>query len=166
MQACDPSLLRWRQHACGFTLVELIIVLVMVGVLAVFVAPRTTSTQIITLPAVGERLIATIRYAQSLSMSQGQRYRINFTGSTYQITDMAGGLIVQPVSASPDATSVAPATLSGYNPPLINSYLAFDGRGVPYVSATVALAGSATITVTAGSETKNIVIAPETGRVR
>lgn len=140
--------------------------LVIVGLLAVFAAPRLTATQGITLSAVTAQLAANIRYTQSLAMSRGQRYRINFAANSYQITDMGGAPVVQPVTASTAPISVAPATLSGYNPPLTGDYVAFDGRGVPYVSATAPLAGTATITLTWGTDASSVVIAPETGRVR
>lgn len=155
-----------RGHIRGFSVLELVIVLVLVAVLAVFAAPRLTTTQSITLPAVAAQLVANIRYTQSLSMSQGKRYRINFTASTYQITDMSGTPIVQPVTAATGAISVAPASLTGFNPPLTNSYVAFDSKGVPYTNATTVLAATATITLTSGSDTSSIVIAPETGRVK
>ena len=152
----------------GFSLLELVTVLLMVGILAVFAAPRLFTIQSITLPAVAAQLVSNIRYAQSLSMSQGQRYRVNFTATTYQITDMSGVPIVQPVTASTAAISVSPATLSGYNLSLINNYVAFDTKGAPYISATAALAApaTATITLTSGSDTSTITIAPETGRVK
>ena len=150
----------------GFSLIELVTVLVIVGILAVFAAPRLFTVQSITLPAVAAQLLANIRYTQSLAMSQGQRYRINFTATTYQITDMSGAPIVQPVTASTAAISVSPATLSGYNPPLTNNYVAFDTKGVPYTSATAALAATATIILTSGSDTSNMTTAPETGRVK
>lgn len=159
-----PSLERGR--ARGFTVIELVFVLVIVGLLAVFVAPRLITTSSITLPAAAAKLAASIRYTQSLAMSRGQRYRINFAGATYQITDMGGAPIVQPTTASTAAVSVAPATLSGFNPPLTGGYVAFDSKGVPYVSATTALAGTATVTLTAGSDVASVTIAPETGHVR
>lgn len=155
-----------RGRICGFSLIELVTVLALVGILAVFAAPRLFTVQSITLPSVAAQLNANIRYAQSLSMSQGQRYRINFTATTYQITDMSGVPIVQPVTASTAAISVSPAIMSGYNPPLTNNYLAFDTKGVPYSSATTALAATATIILTAGSDTSSVAIAPETGRVK
>lgn len=140
--------------------------LVMVGVLAVFAAPRLFTTQSITLPATAAKLAASIRYTQSLAMSRGQRYRINFAGGTYQITDMGGAPIVQPLTASTAPVSIAPVTLSGFNPPLTGGYVAFDTRGVPYVSAATVLAGTATITLTAGTEAASVSIAAETGYVR
>ena len=151
----------------GFSLVELVTVLVIVGILAVFAAPRLFTVQSITLPAVAAQLVANIRYTQSLSMSQGQRYRINFTATTYQITDMLGGT-VQPSTPSTGTAlvSVLPAALNGYNPPLTLNYVAFDTKGVPYTSATALLLATATITLTSGSDTSTITIAPETGRVK
>ena len=162
----DTSSFPQRGRASGFSVLELVLVVVMVGLLAVFAAPRLFTTQGITLPATAAQLAASIRYTQSLAMSRGQRYRINFAAGAYQITDMGGAPIVQPLTASTAAVSVAPATLSGFNPPLTGDYVAFDGKGVPYVDATNALAGTATITLTAGAEVASVAIAAETGHVR
>ena len=156
-----------RGRVGGFTVLELVLVLTIVGILAVFAIPRvSTTTTAVTLSAVTSQVAANIRYAQGLAMSRGQRYRVNFTATTYQITDGSGAPIVQPLTASTAAISVAPATLSGYNPPLTGNYVAFDTKGVPYISATTALAATATITITSGTDTGSVVIAPETGRVK
>jgi prepilin-type N-terminal cleavage/methylation domain-containing protein len=160
-----PSFQR-RGRRNGFSLLELVTVLAIVGVLAVFVIPRVTATQGITLSAVAAQLAASIRYTQSLAMSRGQRYRINFAATAYQITDMGGAPIVQPMTASTAAISVSPATLSGYDPPLTGGYVAFDGKGVPYIDPTTPLASSAAITITSGADAGSVVIAPETGHVR
>jgi len=149
----------------GFTIVELVVILVLLAIVAVLVAPNLSTTAI-TLPAVATRVAETIRYTQSLSMSQGQRYRINFTASTLQITDMGGVAITQPMTSSTAAVSLSPVVLSGYSPPLVNGYVAFDTKGVPYVSTTAALVGNATITLTSGGNTTNLVIKPETGSVK
>ena len=149
----------------GFTIVELVVILVLMAIVAVLVAPQLSTTAI-TLPAVATRLAETIRYTQSLSMSQGQRYRLNFTASTVQVTDMGGVPITQPMTNSTAAVSLSPVVLSTYNPPLTNNYVAFDTRGVPYISATALLAANATITLTSGSEVTTIVIKPETGSIK
>ncbi len=161
----SSSLLR-RGRFLGFSAIELVVVILLVGILAVFAAPRWIGTQVLTLPATTAQLAANIRYTQSLAMSQGQRYRINLTATTYQITDMVGGSVLQPVVGGTAPVTIAGVTLTGFNPPLTNNYVAFDTKGVPYISATAVLAGAATITLTAGAETGSIVIAPETGRVQ
>ena len=150
----------------GFSLIELVIVLLLVGMLAVFAIPRLTRSQSITLPAVAAQVAANIRYTQNLSMSQGQRYRINFTANSYQITDMAGVGITQPVVGGTAPVVISGVVLSGYNPPLTNNYVAFDTMGIPYTSATALLAATATITLTAGADTSSVAIVAETGRVR
>ncbi len=144
---------------------ELLVALVLLGIVAAFVAPNL-STNSITVPAAATKLAQTIRLTQSLAMSRGQRYRIVFTPTSYQIADASGTPIIQPMTNSTAATSVAPISISGYNPPLINSYLAFDSRGVPYVSPTTALSSTLNITLTAGTESTTVVVSAETGRVR
>ncbi len=139
--------------------------LILAGMLAVYAIPRMTTPQSITLPAVANQLIGTIRYAQNLSMSQGQRYRINFAAGSYGITDMSGSTASLPPTAG-TIVLLSPTILSGWNPPLINGYVAFDTRGVPYISATTTLAATVTLTLTSGSDTAVITIAPETGRVK
>ena len=163
----QPSIMG-RAKQGGFTLIELITMMTIIGILAVLVVPRLTG-QAINLSATTAKLAADIRYTQSLAMSQGQRYRINFTASSYQITDINGVAIVYPMTGSTAAVLVSPATLSGYNPPLTNNYVVFDSKGVPYVDSTspgTALAANAVITLTSGSDTSTITIAPETGRVK
>lgn len=165
MAACKAHLFPERVRFGGFTMIELVIVLIVAGLLAVYAIPKLTSPQSITLSAVANQLNGKIRYAQSLSMSQGQRYRINFTASSFGITDMSGGVASLPPTAGTVVT-VSPATLSGWSPPLTNGYVAFDSRGVPYTSATATLASTATLTLTSGSDTASVTIAPETGRVK
>jgi len=157
----------WRRGPrSGFSLLELVAVLAIVGLLAVFVAPRITASQGIALSVVAAQLAANVRHAQTLAMSRGQRYRINLTPNSYQITDMGGAPIVQPLSSGTAPIVVSPAVLSGYNPPMTSGYLAFDGRGVPYIDPATPLAGTATITITSGADVATVVVAPETGHVR
>lgn len=150
----------------GFSLLELVLVLSVVGLLAVFALPRLTSAPGVTLSAVAAQVAGSIRYAQSLAMSRGQRYRVAFTATSYQVTDGGGGAVLQPGGSGMGPVSVTPATLSGFNPPLTAGYVAFDTRGAPYVSATLPLAAAATIVITSGTDTASVTVAPETGRVR
>lgn len=163
VRAARPS---GRRARAGFSLLELVLVLSIVGALAVFALPRLASAPGVTLSAVASQVAGSVRYAQSLAMSRGQRYRVAFTATSYQITDGGGAPIVQPMTSGTGPVSVSPATLSGYNPPLTAGYVAFDTRGAPYVSPTLPLAAAATILITSGADTASITVAPETGRVR
>jgi MSHA pilin protein MshC len=151
----------------GFTLVELVVIILLLGMLAFVVVPRFLSKSAIDVSVTAEQLANDIRYTQSLAMTSGQRNRINLTASTYQITTSSGGLLTHPVTGGTGPITLNGVTLSGWNPPLTNDYVAFDGRGVPYslVTSSTGFAGSATITLTGGGYTRSIVISPETGRV-
>lgn len=155
-----------RGRIAGFSMFELVLVLVIVGVLAVYAMPRLADAPEITLSAASARLAANIRYAQSLAMSRGQRHRVAFTATSYQIAGAGGAAIVQPLTASTAPISVSPATLGGYDPPLAGGYLEFDTRGRPYVDAATPLAGGVTITLTSGAASASVTVAPETGHVR
>jgi MSHA pilin protein MshC len=154
------------RHAKGFTLIELIMVMVLLGVLAAIASMRMPGDGI-NVSAQAEQLASDIRYTQSLAMSRGQRFRINFAAGSYQITDISGTVAqVHPGTGQTAAVDLAPAVLSGYNPPFTNSYLAFDSLGVPYTDTTIAQAVLATLTLTSGGEAITVRVAPQTGRVQ
>lgn len=151
------------QRAHGYTLFEFILVLILASILSA-VAVETWPGSGINVTAQADQLIGDIRYAQSLSMTRGQRYRINFTANSYSITDAAGTTAVpHPMN---NATSV---TLnSGITLTTTHNFLVFDGNGAPYTTATLpgtALASDAVITLTASGATRTIRISPQTGRV-
>ena len=158
--ALPPTRQPARPRTHGFTFLELVAVLLVIGVLAAMALPRVV-TQSINLSAIAAKLASDIRYTQSLSMSQGQRYRINFLSTTtYQITDIigVGTPIAHPITGTA-VISVAPATLSGY------TNITFDSQGVPY-DAAGALAANVVITLAAGSDTRTLTLSPATGRVQ
>ena len=153
------------QKARGFTIIELVIVIILLAILAATVSMRMPGEGI-NLGAQAEQLASDVRYTQSLAMSRGQRFRINFTAGTYQITDAAGVAQNHPSTGLTTAVSLGTTVLSAYNPPLNNSYLAFDSLGVPYTDPTTALAALVTLTLTSSGVAMSITVAPQTGRVR
>ena len=155
-----------RTQAQGFTLIELIMVMVVLGVVATVTAMRMPGAGL-NVSAQAEQLASDIRYTQSLAMGRGQSFRINFTAGTYQITDIGGVAQVHPGTGQTAAISLGTTVLSGYNPPYINSYLAFDSLGVPYTDLTTTTQTSlAILTLTGGGEAYTLRVVPQTGRVQ
>jgi Tfp pilus assembly protein FimT len=151
----------------GFTLMELVVIILLLGILTFTAIPRFLDKGAIDVSVMAEQLANDIRYTQSLAMTSGQRNRINLTATTYQITTSSGGLLTHPVTGGTGPIVLGGVTLSGWSPPLTMDYVAFDGRGVPYslVTSSTGLATNATITLSGGGRARNIVISPETGRV-
>ncbi len=158
-------------RADGFTLIELVAVIVIIAVMAALVVPRTPTQASLTLNARAEQVAADIRYVQSLAMTGGQRYCFTLTPSSpfsgYSMTTGASSCatttahpagFAQPVSVCSSGTCMTA-------PALANSYLQFDTLGQPYTAPTTLLASNAVITITDGSGSQTVTVAPVTGRV-
>ena len=153
-------------HQKGFTLLELVITIIILGALAVFTFSSWTGSTI-NLGGQTQQLANDIRYAQSLAMTKGQRYRwIKTSSNTYQIQNSSGTAITL-------ATGSTTVTLNsgisfGALSNLPNSLVNFDGAGVPYTdtgSPGTALSSTASIPLTSGSDTTTVTVTSSTGRV-
>ena len=157
-----------QRNTAGFTLVEMLAIILIVGILAATVLLRPTGRSIGLAPQ-AQQLANDIRYAQMLAMTRGdQRYCLILATSGYRLgkgsncaTNEAHPALGTTALFALDSTS-----LSGYTATLTNSYVSFDGRGKPYISDAVALNGLATITLTSEGQTRVVTITPETGRVQ
>ena len=72
-------------HSRGFTLVELILVVVVIGILAAVVGPRFFDRQMFDERLYAEEVRAGLRHAQKLALAGGCRIRFSLDASGYQL---------------------------------------------------------------------------------
>ena len=92
------------RHQAGFTLVELVMVIVVIGALAVFVLPRAMDLQIWRLTAYGGELQAQAAAMHRLALAQRRPVVATFTPTGASFDYAAGGTLVSlpcPATISP-----------------------------------------------------------------
>ena len=70
----------------GFSLIELVVVIVLTAILVATFFPRASTKSSLTIAGQAYQLASDIRYVQSLSMTRGQRYCVNLTSTGYSMT--------------------------------------------------------------------------------
>jgi prepilin-type N-terminal cleavage/methylation domain-containing protein len=126
----------------GFTLVELIMVVVLISILAVSFVPKFLDTSAITLAGAAAMATADIRYTQELAMGTNSPKTIVFTTTnTYYTVDSRNVNLPSKVSISSGAT------------------FTFNSLGEPTTG------GGSSVILSAGTDTKTITVESYTGRV-
>ncbi len=151
----------------GFTLIELIMVMVIVGILAVVVAPRFFDADIFKSRGFADQVQATLRYAQKEAIAQHRNVCVAMTVSdiTLKIASASGvasacdtNLVLPGQATNKISTPSAAITLSpaaSFN---------FDALGKPWdVLGTTPSTVQKSITISGA--TNNIVVEAETGYV-
>lgn len=155
-----------RHRAAGFTLMEIIIVLVIVGILSAMAFSRNGSPATYTLLSQGEALAANLRHTQTLATTWSRSLSVGLTSGTngtYTVS-CVNSSTSSPCNASPVTD---PATGSSFSVSLQNNAsisgpasLTIDSSGKPSAAATYTLTSSnATVTVTVAATTGFVTVA-------
>ena len=157
------SSLKTRKRHTGFTLVELIVVLLLVSVLAVVGLSRFTDQSAFSEWGFTEEVTTALRYAQKLAMASGCDTAVAVNSGGYQLKQRAGcksgvfDVLVMLPGGTGDYTGMAP---SGTVVSTLNLY--FDPSGRPWNAGNGTLL-SLVSSISIGAAT--ILIEPETGYV-
>lgn len=147
-----------HRHQDGFTLVELVIVIVVVAVLAAVGIMNSPSPAELSLPSQAEKMASDLRHAQTLAHTSGNRLSLTIdeTNDSYAIGCVAASPCPQAFTGQIEK-GVQLTVTTGPNP------IEFDTLGQPKTTANAAT--SASYTLTYDTSSTKISIAPLTGFV-
>ena len=152
----------------GFTLVEITVVVILIGIIAAAVFARSISIDQINIVGEVDKIRNHIRYAQSMAMKRNDVWVISCDATQYWLSDNI--ITLNPVAlpgATSDRISLADLGVS------MNAFAVyFDPLGIPYHSYTdednntpVTPGNPRNIVISAGSESRTLTVTPQTGWV-
>lgn len=166
MARSGRSALRPLSRAAGFTMVELIVVIVIIGILASMALPRLADSSAMDGRGYASVVTAEIRYAQKLAIAQRRVVCAVPVAGPPQRVDLiyaaggacAGAAVTQPGNTLPYQETAPNGIAVAFSGPL-----AFNGLGQPADPAGNALAAPVTVNITG---VLALTVEQETGHVR
>jgi len=158
-----------RSREAGFTLIEIVVVMILIGVLAALAIPRFP-----TYPTAGvaaRRLLSDVRYAKELSARLQTMSGIYFiSGTQYRvfINNDTSSAAKDPQTGT-DYVVTMSGKLSGVtlSQTFTNSILKFDSLGTPLEGSGsgTAFGAAKSVTVSGSGGPRTVTIEPNTGKV-
>ena len=154
----------------GFTLIEVMLVIMIIAIAAVVAIPMMTSAAGIQLRSAANMIAADLEYAKSMAISRQRMYKVVFDASTetYQIED-SGGVIDHPVRKGFQyiVNFSGDSRLNKVDIVSVNfdstAEVGFDYLGSPYTDDGSDPLNSGAITLQADSTTMTVTVEPVTG---
>lgn len=176
-----------NRRAAGFTIIELVTVIILVGILGAVGASRFFDNTAFDNRAYADQARSIIRYAQKTAIAQNRPIFVRANGDSFAVCSAAAcgaGTLIAPPSGTSSGSSGTRTYCQQNNTYSANwlcegrpsgvaisgaKSLFFDALGRPYNSTdsgTVSTFTQTTMTFTSGGNSAQIVIAPETGYVQ
>lgn len=151
----------------GFTLVELVMVMIITGILAAYALGRSYTAAETTGASQAQRFARDLRHAQMLALTWSRQLCVNVTVGGYSVHDTGTGsppacntgAVTDPVTGAAFSVDLRDgATLAG------PGTVRFDSLGRPSTGSAPS-AATATYLLSAGGSTWSVAISPVTGLV-
>lgn len=147
-----------RKFARGYTIVELVVVIVIVAVLAAIAGPRFFGNTTINQHGYADEIAAAMRYSQKIAVATGCNVQLTITLAGYNaLQQVAAGNTCNAASASwtTQVKRIDGAALSGAPPSGANvsagATFVYDGKGAVISGATNLIVGPYTLVLDAAS---------------
>jgi len=161
------------RHRGGFTLVELVMMIVIIGIIALAVMPKSTSGSRVRLESACQKIASDLRYAHEMSLAQQVRFGLSFD---------PGNEAYFVYRANVGTVAIDPQTRNNFNVSFItlnefkgidivstnfSNKTEFDSTGAPYDGSGIILSSQGVITLqtTDGAYSRTVRIEAKTGKV-
>ena len=152
--------LSFARRFSGFTLIELVVSLVIIGVMAVVIIPRWNGTSGFGERAFRDRVVASLRYAQKAAIATRRTTCASFSPSpasvSFRISTNNGATDCSTGSAlvGPDGNALTATASSGISFSALPAAVVFDAMGRPGSAASISISGlDSSLAITVEAET-------------
>jgi len=156
-----------KRNNHGFTVIEIVVVLVLISIIAATVFGRSITTDQINFVGQAAKITSHIRYAKSMAMKRNETWGVFCSGSEYwMFQGDEGDLMNKQELPGQESDTVS---LSDLGLTMTTFILFFDGTGKPYeLNVSNPLISDLQINIQTQdlSQSKLFYITPETGLVR
>ena len=174
-------MLRRTSRTCGFTLVEILCVVVILGIASAIIIPQISSRDDLKVSSSARTAMSDLIYAQNSAIAQQRKFYVQFVGQQYSVmsrpTDV-GALqtVTNPITKNPYSVTFG-STLNGTDGVTLGTpdlgvpgvhVVGFDDLGAPFAfdaatNTATPLTAAGTFSVSCGSASLTISIEPFTG---
>jgi MSHA pilin protein MshC len=150
-----------RDRTRGFTLVELILIVVLIGILSFFAGARISDRNQGNARGFAEQVASTLRFAQKAAIAQRRNVYVNVDTSARRVRACLDAAttcatpLSSPAGGSLDVTGATGVTLTSGT-----TQFSFDALGRP------SIASNLTLTTSANGLTFSVIVETESGYVR